>query len=214
MDNCRAIWNARYEKIRLSEIKHEREPWLLEWLHLVPQSKSKRALDLGCGSGINAKLLIESGFEVYAMDFSEQALALCRREAPKAHVVAADIREGLPFASDAFELVVADLSLHYFTMAVTASAISNIAERLVAGGLFAGRFNSTNDINYGARDGILITEDGDLFLVDGIQKRFFTRSRFNTLFGRSWRIVSLEEKSTCRYGSQKVFWEIICAKHG
>jgi SAM-dependent methyltransferase len=194
--------------------KHGGEPWLLEWLHLVPPGKSKRALDVGCGSGFNVKLLLEGGFEVHALDFSEQALALCRRDAPKAHGILADIREGLPFVSDTFELVVADLSLHYFTMAITASAIRDIADRLVTSGLFAGRFNSINDVNYGAKDGIAVVEDDNLFLVDGIQKRFFTRSCFNTLIGQQWRVVSLAEKSSYRYGSQKIFWEIICTKRG
>jgi SAM-dependent methyltransferase len=212
MDNCQAIWNARYEKTRQQRKTHEGEPWLLEWLHMVPHSKSKRALDVGCGSGFNAKLLLESGFEVHAMDFSERALELCKRDAPQAHRILADIRAGLPFASDTFVLVVADLSLHYFSMAITAMAIRDIADKLVIGGLFAGRFNSSNDVHYGAKDGIAANEDGNLFLVGGIQKRFFTRSCFNTLIGQQWRIVSLAEKSTHRYGAQKFFWEIICAK--
>jgi SAM-dependent methyltransferase len=212
MDNCRAIWNDRFQKMQQDGKKPGEEPWLLEWLNLIPHGTPKRALDVGCGSGFNAKLLLESGFEVHAMDFSEQALALCRRDTPRAHCILADIREGLPFGSDIFDLVVADLSLHYFTMAITASAIRNIADRLVTGGLFAGRFNSTNDANYGAKDGFTVSEDGNLFFIDGIQKRFFTRSCFSTLIEQQWRVVSLTEKSTYRFGPQKVFWEIICTK--
>jgi len=212
MDHCRYIWNARYEKTRKSGKNYGGDPWLLEWLHLVPYGKPGRALDVGCGSGFNAKLLLDNGFEVCAIDFSDPALALCRVNAPQVHRILADIRDGLPFARDTFELVVADLSLHYFAMAVTASVIRDIADRLVMDGLFAGRFNSTNDVRYGAHNGVAVAGDDNLFFVDGIQKRFFSRNCFDTLLGRQWRIVSLEEKSTHRYGAQKVFWELVCAQ--
>jgi SAM-dependent methyltransferase len=214
MDNCRSIWDTRYGKDRKSGQQHEGEFWLLNWLHLAPHGKSRRALDLGCGSGFNAKPLLESGFEVFAMDFSERALALCRRNAPDVIGVLADIQDGLPFACNKFDLVVADLSLHYFTTAVTATVIREIADTLVSGGLFAARFNSTNDVNYGARDGIAFTEDSNMFLVDGIRKRFFTRSCFDPIIGPQWSVVSLAEKSTVRYGPEKVFWEIICIRQG
>jgi SAM-dependent methyltransferase len=154
MDNCQAIWNARYEKTRQRGEKHEGEPWLLEWLHLVPQGKSKRALDVGCGSGYNAKLLLGSGFEVHAMDFSELALALCKRDAPKARGILADIRERLPFAGDTFELVVADLSL---TIHHGHHRLAIRRPRACTGGLFAGRFNSTNDATWRAY-GIAVAE--------------------------------------------------------
>ena len=85
------------------------DSWLECWFHLVPGGGCRRAFDVGCGSGHNTRLLLEHGFEVTAIDISERAVELCRREAPEARVEWADVREGLPFAGDRFELIVVDV---------------------------------------------------------------------------------------------------------
>lgn len=212
MDEQQAIWDARYEKVLRGRRGLEGEPWLEEWLHLVPGKAHRRALDVGCGAGHNAKLLLEHGFEVTAIDFSEQALELCRREAPQARLERVDLRKGLPFEGESLELIVADLSLHYFKWDLTVALVRDIANSLVPEGVFAGRFNSTNDINYGAGAGTPVDGDANLLAVGGIEKRFFTRECLDELFGSPWTIVALEEKATSRFGSQKVLWEVVATR--
>ncbi|RLC10403.1 MAG: class I SAM-dependent methyltransferase, partial [Deltaproteobacteria bacterium] len=165
------------------------------------------ALDLGCGSGHNTRLLLEHAFQVTAIAISEQALELCRRGALNARVEWADIREGLPFAGDHFEFILADLSLHYFPLDMTAAIVKDIANRLVPGGLFAGRFNSTGDAKYGT--GEPVRGEPDLLIVNGIEKRFFTRECFSKLFGPPWTMAALAEKTVCRLGFRKVIWELV-----
>ena len=212
MDEQQAIWDARYEKVLRGQRGLEGEPWLEDWLSLIPQGGVPRALDVGCGAGHNTKLLVEHGFEVTAIDFSERALDLCRREAPGARVEWVDLRNGLPFASESFELTVADLSLHYFEWDLTAAMVHDIASRLVPEGVFAARFNSTNDTNYGAGAGTPVEGDPNLLRVGGIEKRFFTRACLRTLFGPPWAIVAFEEKATTRFGSPKVLWELVATR--
>lgn len=209
MDTHQAIWNARYEKVLRSERTLVGEPWIENWLHLVPRSTCRRAFDVGCGSGYNTRLLVEQGFEVTAIDVSEPALELCRHEAPRARIEWADVRKGLPFAGEHFELIVADLSLHYFPWDITAMVIREVANRLVPGGLFVGRFNSTSDGNYGAGTGEPVPGEPNLLVVGDIEKRFFTRDCFSRLFGPPWTVLSLKEDSTCRFGSRKMFWEMV-----
>jgi SAM-dependent methyltransferase len=211
MDKYRAIWNSRYKKVLQSGKQFASDPWLIEWLHLVP-GKSKRALDVGCGVGVNTRLLVEHGYEVNAIDFSVKALEQCKMTVPEANIECVDIRQGIPFADESFELVVADLSLHYFSLDVTAAIIGDIAKRLVPEGLFAGRFNSTNDINYGAGTGMPINDEPDLYIVNGIEKRFFTRECFGHIFDSQWEIVFSGEKTTSKYGNKKVFWEVVAKK--
>ena len=212
MDKHQVIWDTRYEKVQRSERSLAGEPWLEGWFHLVPRGECRHAFDVGCGSGHNTRLLLDHGFEVTAIDISERALELCRREAPQARVEWADVREGLPFAGDLFELIVADLSLHYFPWDITAAIVRDVANRLVPEGVFAGRFNSTSDANYGARTGEPVSGEPNLLLVDGIEKRFFTRKCFSRLFGPPWTMLALTEKTTCRFGSRKVLWEVVTTK--
>jgi len=212
MEKHQAIWDAKYEKEIKGEHAMAGEPWLKDWLYLVPRYGHRRALDVGCGSGYNTRFLLKHDFEVTAIDFSEQALDLCRRKAPQACVKWADLRQGLPFAGERFELIVADLSLHYFPWDMTSAIFRDVENRLVPGGLFAGRFSSTDDANYGAGTGEPVRGEVNLLVVGGIEKRFFTRDCINKLFGPPWTMVSVAEKTTCRFGSRKVLWEAVATK--
>ena len=212
MDKHQAIWDARYAKLLRGESTWVSDPWLEGWLHLAPRGECRRAFDVGCGAGYNAALLLQHGFEVTAIDFSERALELCRRAAPKARVEWADIRDGLSFAGDRFGIIVADLSLHYFTWDTTEAIFRDVANMLVPGGVFAGRFNSTGDANYGAGAGEPVPGEANLLIVDGVEKRFFTRECFSKLFGPPWTTAALAEKTTGRYGPRKVFWELVAIK--
>jgi malonyl-CoA O-methyltransferase len=72
-------------------------------------------LDLGCGTGRHALWLAAAGASVTAVDFSEGMLAEARRKPGAAAVrfVAHDLREALPFADGAFDLVVSGLVLEH-----------------------------------------------------------------------------------------------------
>ena len=53
-----------------------------DWAQFIEENKikpPKKVLDLGCGNGKNAKWLVERGFEVYGVDFSESAIKFARR---------------------------------------------------------------------------------------------------------------------------------------
>jgi SAM-dependent methyltransferase len=213
MDKHQEIWDDRYEKVRCGEHTLGGESWIEGWLHLVPRGECRRAFDVGCGTGHNTRLLLEQGFEVTAIDISERALALCRRGAPKARVEWADVRKGLPFAGERFELIVADQSLHYFPWNMTAAIFRDAANRLVPGGLFAGRFNSTGDAAYRTRIGEPVRGEVNQLNIGGIEKRYFTRECFNKLFGTTWTMVSVAEKTICRFGSRKVIWEVLAPKY-
>lgn len=208
MDEHQAIWDARYERVRREERTIPAEPWLDAWLDRVPARDPKRALDVGCGSGHNARLLLDRGFDVTAIDFAPTALELCRREAPGARTEMIDVRNGLPFEDGAFELVVADLSLHYFPWDTTMAVVRDVARCLVPGGLLAARFNSTGDVQYGADRGAPVGGDPRFRAVRGIEKRFFTGACVRRLLPAPIRIESLKEKTTRRFGSPKVLWEL------
>ena len=44
--------------------------------------KGGRILEIGCGEGRDAKALLREGYDLYATDISEEAIAFCRSETP------------------------------------------------------------------------------------------------------------------------------------
>jgi len=95
---------------------------------------------------------------------------------------------------------------------MTATIVRDVAKRLVPGGLFAGRFNSTGDSSYNAGIGEPFHGQSNLFIVDGIEKRFFTRECFDKLFGPPWTKVALTKKIIYRFGRRKMVWELVANK--
>lgn len=73
-----------------------------------------RILDAGCGSGPLTAALRERGAEMSGFDGSPAMIALAReRLGDDVPLAVADLAEPLPYADEAFDLVVASLVLHY-----------------------------------------------------------------------------------------------------
>jgi ubiquinone/menaquinone biosynthesis C-methylase UbiE len=141
----------------------------------------------------------------------------CLAKVPSAKGVAHDVRHQLPFTDQSFDVVIASLSLHYFSRRKTREIISEIHRCLSSGGYLLCRLNSTNDKNYGAR---ATSEKGTdpssehYHLIGGTWKRFFDKVEMSSLFGRRWHRLSLEEQTIKRYELPKVVWEVIVMKRG
>jgi len=80
---------------------------------LLGNVKGKKILDLGCGSGIYAKILTRKGAVVKGFDISPEMIKIARKENPKL-----DLRLGsgykIPF-KEKFDVVLASLVIHYFS---------------------------------------------------------------------------------------------------
>lgn len=64
--------------------------WLDRFLALLPPHAA--VLDIGCGSGVPARYLIEQGCRVTGVDSSPSMIALCRNRFPEQHWHVADMR--------------------------------------------------------------------------------------------------------------------------
>lgn len=74
-----------------------------------------RLLDAGCGRGRNLIYLVGAGHDVHAVDADEANVAAVRERMPAladARVQVAQV-EALPFADDAFDVVVSNAVLHF-----------------------------------------------------------------------------------------------------
>src|SRR5215813_12283214 len=84
-------------------------------------------LELGCGKGRDTATLCAGGLSVVATDISRTSLQQCAKGAPRASTVQMDLREPFPFRAMSFRVIVASLSLHYFSWTGTRGVVDEIA---------------------------------------------------------------------------------------
>lgn len=84
-------------------------------VNLLPENlKGLSVLDAGCAAGWYTDYLLSKGAVPTALDISpEMVEATKRRTKGKAEVLCVDLSKELPFESDAFDLIISSLTLHY-----------------------------------------------------------------------------------------------------
>jgi SAM-dependent methyltransferase len=200
------LWNRRYAtEDREKRIKYEK--WLDRWIDLLAVRKG-RALDIGCGPGFDTSLLLGLGFEVTALDLSKMAIAISQEKNPAATHLVADMRQLNEVVRGEFAVVVANLSLHYLNRPETEAVFSSISRFISAGGLFAFRVNAYDE--YGAPPD---RTSWELVSVDGVAKQFFDERKIAHLLGPTLQTVSIEKRTTDRFGRRKSLFEVVAIKH-
>ncbi|MBR5421843.1 MAG: methyltransferase domain-containing protein [Lachnospiraceae bacterium] len=185
-----------------------------DWLDLFAdriEKSVKPVLDLGCGTGNDTLYLIEHGKQVISCDQSENAIDNIRKNFPEVkEAMCFNMLDGLPFEDASFDLVIADLSLHYFREADTKSIISDIFRVLMPGGHLILRVNSVNDVNHGAGRGKEI--EHHLFETDTkMIKRFFDEEDIRMFF-KDFETEYLHEEIMTRYRLEKRLYRVCCRK--
>lgn len=92
-----------------------------------------RVLELGCGAGNLARLLVEQGFEVTGVDISPTAIEWARERAPRAKFVVADVTQ--PIAGT-YDWVIDGHCLHCIIGPDRARVLENVFNALCVGGRF------------------------------------------------------------------------------
>jgi len=179
--------------------------WLIDYDNVIEKCDTP-ILDLGSGSGNNVFHFLKKGKMVIACDQSEVAIDLIKKNFPD--VMGAEcfnMLDGLPFEDNSFEIVCADLCLHYFTEADTLAILKEIKRVMTPGGYLFARVNSVKDVNHGAGKGFEI-EPGLYKTVDGTYKRFFDYTAVKKFFA-DYKLVRCEEAKMLRYVQEKI---VIC----
>lgn len=163
-------------------------------------------LDLGCGGGNNTLYLTERGKVVIPCDYSTNAITGIKKNFPEVQRAECfDMADGLPFEDDSTDIVIADLSLHYFSNETTFYVLNEIKRVLRPDGILLFRVNSVSDTRYGAGEGVEI-ERHFYQSEDGRQKRFFDRQDIDHFF-EHWDLFCLEEDIVMRYEHPKQVWK-------
>lgn len=133
-----------------------------------------RILDLGCGPAYDGAFFASAGHRVVAADFIrlDKDWHTARQVSNGLSFVLLDLRSGLPFKEEAFDVVYARLSLHYHSTEMTHQIFAEIRRVLVADGLFVFLCKSTKDRLYGR--GVQL--GSDMFRVNDKVYHFFDES--------------------------------------
>ncbi len=202
------FWNNIF-KIK-KEIRPSYDLWLDKYMDILKNAKEHHIIDLGCGNGGDTLYLTERGYKVIACDYSEEALRIVNKFLPEIRTIKMDISNTFPFDNDSAEIIIADLSLHYFDYETTKSIIKEIRRVLKPNGYIIGRVNSINDINYGAGNGKEIEKN--YYLTEEGHKRFFSEEDIRCYF-EEFIIEVCEEKSIMKYGNEKRAFEFVVKVH-
>ena len=130
-------WEKRYARDGI--IYHEPIPGLAEVIRFFRENGCRYILDLGCGTGRHAVHMTKAGLSVLGTDISLTALKLAqvwaREEAINVPLAHMDTREGLPFASAAFDGVFSANVIHHAKLAEVRRTIEGIYRVLRSGGI-------------------------------------------------------------------------------
>jgi len=181
--------------------------WLEPWLELIAARVGERPLlELGCGDGRDSAALAAAGHRVVGIDASASAIAAAAARAPSCEFHCQDIRAPFPQRCARVNVVLASLSLHYFSWLETVTLVERIRAALEPAGVLLCRVNATDDVNYGAIGHPEI--ERHYYLVRGQPKRFFDRADVERLFGAGWNRLHVEHRTVQRYVQPKALWEI------
>lgn len=205
----RIYWNKVYEGI--NEIKPVYDLWLDKYKDILEKSRDTKIIDLGCGSGNNSIYLDERNYKVISCDYSKEGLNIVKRYIRNFEIVEMDLTEKFPFENESIEVIIADLSLHYFDENTTKSILNEIKRILKYDGYLIARVNTIKDVNFNAGNGEEIEKH--FYLTKEGYKRFFDEEDIKNFFG-IFEIHNMEETVMNRYGAEKKCFEIVCINKG
>lgn len=168
-------WSKKRRNVQVYDL------WLDEYSDILENNKDNEILDLGCGTGADTLYLIERGYKVLSCDFSKEALKSVKDNIPNSKVKYLNMMEKFPIDDNAYSLVIADLSLHYFDNNTTIHIMNEIKRILKNNGILLSRVASINDFNFGAGVGEKLEKN--YYFEGAYTKSFFDIEDINRYFG-------------------------------
>ncbi len=207
-ENSLLYWDNFHKNYNREDIKID--DWLDKFANIIDSCKTP-ILDLGCGSGNDTLYLINKGKKVISCDQSINAINNIIKNFPEVYDTRCfDMLDGMPFDDNYFEVIIADLCLHYFKEKDTFMILNELKRILVSNGSLMLRVNSINDVNHGAGEGLEI-EPHLYETSDKRLKRFFDENDIRYFF-KDFDIEYLNEEVMTRYNSEKRLYRCLVRK--
>lgn len=198
------FWNDEYWKEHINS-KLEEDIWIDDYKEFF--LKKGLCLDLGCGIGQFTKRLMEYGYDVVSADISN--IALNKVKEFNNNIINVDMRKELPFDNNKFDIVFANLSIHYFSDIETKKLISEVQRILKKDGLFIGSVNGIQGYEKIKDTAEII--DKHYYSNQGKYIRLFDINDVKNYLS-DFEFLKLEEKETIRFEHKKNYIIFICKK--
>ncbi len=147
------------------------EEELKRFAEYVKSSGGQEILELGCGSGVQTKLLLDLGLSVVGIDISPNMILEAKKRAPKGKYLVGDIAS-VGFAKDSFDGVYARASLLHIPKNLIPKVLLSIHKMLKDGGYFYLAIKEGKDEGEveDVRHGINVERFFSLFVKEEIEK--------------------------------------------
>jgi SAM-dependent methyltransferase len=176
---------------------------------LVRLPPASRILELGCGTGGDARTFAQDGHTVIATDFVETTIAQNQGRAGNPSNLRFQVMRNddpYPFADGAFDAVYAHLTLHYFPHDVTVGIIAEIRRVLRPGGWLMFACKSPDDPLYA--QGELI--EPDMFVYpNGQVRHFFSEAYARALLAGSFTDVEVTAHTGTLYDDPSAWITVV-----
>ena len=180
--NQQDLWNSKWSKLdgKLSATNYSKRVY-----KFLKNKNIKSILDLGSGDGKDSLYFSKKGIQVTSVDFSKEAMnklikIINDKKIDNIKTIVADIKN--LNLNDKFDVIYANLSLHYFDDKTTAKIFSNLFELLNQDGYLFVRCKSVEDPLYG--------------IGDEIEKNVFNnKGKIQHLFSKSYLQEKLKDYS-------------------
>lgn len=150
--NIESNWDSHWKEESKNSFWQEPARVVIDLKNRLDKSKFTEVLDLGCGIGRHALLFAESGFNVTAMDYSQDALNILQQKAAEkgthVNVIKGSYSEDI-FPEESFDLIIAYNVLYHGYRDNFKNAISLIYKYLRPEGLFFFTCPTRRDAKYG-----------------------------------------------------------------
>jgi len=182
--------------------------WLDQYSVLI-NNTDDYIIDLGCGTESKIKYLLERGKKVLACDYADLAINLAKErfkdsvESGKLILKQFDMTYPFQIDENYTDLIIADLSLHYFNKSTTIDILKEIKRVLKPNGNLLFRVNSVKDESYNPNLDKKI--EHNFYFAKGYEKRFFDMEDIRYFF-QDFKIEDVQEETIIRYGKSKVLF--------
>lgn len=204
-------WDNIYWEKHLNEddLENIEELWVKKYEDIFLNRNYKKVLDLGCGIGQYTRYFIEKDFDVVATDISAKALNYLSKNNPTVKTVLQDMTDKFKFDDNEFDIVFANLSIHFFNENDTYELLKEIRRILKPNGLFIGSVNSSSAYEFIKEHVTQIEEN--YYNSNGRNVRLFNESQFEKFF-KDFEKIILNEVTETRFNHSKNMYEFIYRK--